>query len=50
MYSIDYTHQFKKDLRRTAGTVPVPRPAKQQNNLTASLPWNGRWGFFLSES
>ena len=20
MYSIDYTHQFKKDLRRTAGT------------------------------
>ena len=26
---------------------PVPRPAKQQNNLSASLPWNGRWGFFL---
>ena len=24
-----------------------PRSAKQQNNLTASLPWNGRWGFFL---
>jgi hypothetical protein len=28
------------------GRVPVPRPAKQQNNLSASLPWNGRWGFF----
>ena len=26
---------------------PVPRPAKQQNNLSASLPRNGRWGFFL---
>ena len=26
------------------GRVPVPRPAKQQNNLSASLPWNGRWG------
>jgi hypothetical protein len=25
----------------------APRPAKQQNNLSASLPWNGRWGFFL---
>ena len=24
----------------------VPRPAKQRNNLSASLPWNGRWGFF----
>ena len=27
------------------GRVPVLRPAKQQNNLSASLPWNGRWGF-----
>jgi hypothetical protein len=33
--------------REPQGRVPVPRPAKQQNNLSASLPWNGRWGFFL---
>ena len=31
-------------------SAPLSEPkgrAKQQNNLSASLPWNGRWGFFL---
>ena len=27
------------------GRIFAPRPAKQRNNLSASLPWNGRWGF-----
>jgi len=40
-------HPLKGD-REPQGRVPVPRPAKQQNNLSASLPWNGRWGFFIS--
>ena len=37
-------------LSEPQGRVPVPRPAKQQNNLSASLPWNGRWGFFLCQT
>ena len=35
-----------KTMKKTPGRV-APRPEKQQNNLSASLPWNGRWGFFL---
>ena len=28
--------------RESQGRIFAPRPAKQQNNLSASLPWNGR--------
>ena len=40
-----YTPKGKRWMKMNEGRIFAPRPAKQQNNLSASLPWNGRWGF-----